>query len=126
MLKVILIFLGAGAGGVARFGLSSLVERMAETHFPLGTLVVNLVGCMAVGALVVILERSEMREEYRLAIFIGVLGGFTTFSAFARETLALVEDRRWLLAGANVLLSNALCLVGAWIGFRIALRACVP
>lgn len=121
MIQLLLIFAGAGTGGVARYALSEWISRSGGT-FPFGTLAVNVLGCAVMGVLHTSLEGSSMRESYRLAIFVGLLGGFTTFSAFSRETLVLLEDRHWWLALANVMLTNALCLGGAWIGMRAGER----
>lgn len=122
MVSAALIFVGSGLGGVARWTLGEWISRGSTEGFPLSTLVVNFVGCLTVGFLHIALEASSMREPYRLAIFVGVLGGFTTYSAFSRETLVLFSDRHYMLAGANVLLSNGLCLGGAWVGMRLASR----
>lgn len=119
MLTAFLIFLGAGVGGVARY----LVGLWAGGHdaggLPIGTLLVNVLGCAGIGfAGAVFAGATGVREEHRLAITVGILGGFTTYSAFGYETLMLITDRRWLLAGVNVLLVNALGLAAVWIGAR--------
>lgn len=118
-----LIFLGAGVGGVCRALLGPWVQSVSGTGFPLGTLVVNVSGCFAAGFLAAMFAgHVPVRAEYREAILVGVLGGFTTFSAFARETMVLGEERRAALAAANVVLSVALGLIGAWAGARLAGR----
>jgi len=122
MRTVLFIFIGAGVGGVARYAIGGWVQHATDSSFPFGTMAVNLIGCLAVGFLSVSLEATLVREEHRLAILIGLLGGFTTFSTFSRETMALVNERQWMMAGGNVLLTNFLCLVGAWLGMRLAER----
>lgn len=128
-IKFGVVFLGAGIGGVLRYGLGGVVQNWfgnaspSWASFPLGTLVVNVSGCFAIGVLATALTGPLMaREEVRLALLVGVLGGYTTFSSFGRETMALVHDGQWLFAGLNVLASNALGLAGVFAGDRMATR----
>ncbi len=123
MSAAILIFIGAGVGGVARY----IIGLWAGGHYagglPLGTLIVNVLGCAGIGfAGAIFASATGVREEHRLAITVGVLGGFTTYSAFGYETFMLLMDPRWTLAALNVLLVNALGLAAVWIGTRIADR----
>ncbi len=123
MNKLILIFIGAGLGGVLRYAVSGWVHVLAGESFPTGTLVVNLIGCFGIGFLGAALSGPLIvREEYRIAILVGLLGGFTTFSTFGSETLALVADRKTWLAALNLLLSNGLGLMGVWAGSRLSDR----
>jgi len=123
MTKLILIFLGSGLGGVVRYALSGWVQSWTTESFPTGTLVVNIIGCLSIGFLGAAFAGPVLiKEEYRIAILIGVIGGFTTFSAFGKETMALAGDRETLLAIVNVLLSVGLGLVAVWIGTRLAER----
>jgi len=123
LLKPALIFVGAGAGGVLRHWLSGWVQALAGPAFPLGTVVVNITGCFAVGMLAAIFAGPGVaREEFRAAVLIGVLGGYTTFSAFGRETIAMAAEGRWGAAGLNVLLSNVLGLAGVWAGNAAAIK----
>lgn len=121
MWKLLLIFAGAGIGGLCRYGLSGLIPSPGNASFPLGTLVVNIAGCLAIGFLATCCAGpSLIREEYRLAVIIGVLGGFTTFSSFGLETMALINDRQWLFAAMNILLSNGLGLLAVLAGTRVS------
>lgn len=123
MMTAFLIFLGAGVGGVARYAVGLWVSGHNIGGLPLGTLIVNVVGCAGIGfAAAFFAAATGVREEHRLAVTVGVLGGFTTYSAFGYETLVLLMDRRWTLAALNVLLVNALGLAAVWIGARIADR----
>lgn len=120
-LKWLLIFLGSGVGGLARYTLSGWVQRHGNGTFPLGTLAVNLVGCLLIGFLTAAFAgRWLVREEYRAAMLIGVLGGFTTFSTFGWETFAFFNEgqsgRALLNIGTNVLLG----LAAVWAGYRVA------
>lgn len=121
MTKLVLIFIGAGVGGVMRYAIGGWVQGASGPTFPLGTLVVNVSGCLAVGFLAGAFTGPVLiREEYRIALLVGLLGGFTTFSTFGKETMALAGDREWALAGLNVVLSVVLGLAGVWAGTRLA------
>lgn len=123
MTKLILIFVGSGLGGVLRYALGGWVQGLTGASFPSGTLVVNVTGCLAIGFLGAVFAGPVLiREEYRIAILVGLLGGFTTFSTFGRETMALAANREMLLAGLNLLLSNGLGLVAVLLGSRVAER----
>ena len=123
LLKPVLIFLGAGAGGVLRYWLGGWVQGVAGPGFPVGTLVVNVTGCLAIGFLTTLFTGAGLvREEFRAAIIIGILGGYTTFSSFGRETMSLVANGQWTCAGLNVLLSNVLGLGAVWVGIALATR----
>jgi CrcB protein len=118
--RIVLIALGGGAGTVARYWVAGVGQRLTDTSFPLGTLLVNLTGCLLVGLLgSMFTGPAIVREEYRFALMVGFLGGFTTFSTFGYETLGLLSDREWWLASVNVVLSNVVGLFAVWLGHRI-------
>ena len=120
MTKLILIAVAGGAGSLLRFGLSGWVQKASDSPFPLGTLSVNVLGCLMIGVLTALFTGPYLlRDEIRFAILVGLLGGFTTFSTFAWETTALMNDGQWARAGMNILLSNILGLGAAWLGYRI-------
>jgi len=123
MLKLTLIFLGAGTGGVLRFWLGGLVQNWWGPTFPLGTLLVNISGCLLMGFLFTTWTGPvPVRPEVRDAVLIGVLGGYTTFSSFGRETMALASDGEWGRAGLYVLGSVALSLAAVWAGAAVATK----
>jgi CrcB protein len=122
LLRWMLIFAAGGGGSLLRYLLAGWIQRSSSGAFPWGTFTVNLLGCGAIGFLASLLTGPLLvREEYRLAILVGLLGGFTTFSSFSWETLTLAEDGQWWLALANILLSNGLGLCAAWLGARVTL-----
>lgn len=121
MLKATLIFLGAGTGGLLRYWLGGLMQSWWGPAFPMGTMLVNVSGCLVMGFLATAWYGPLLvRDEVRIAVLVGVLGGYTTFSTFGRETLAPVHDGEWARAGLYVVGSVVLSLVGVWIGSVIA------
>jgi len=121
--KLLFIALGGGVGAALRYVVAGWGQQLTHGVFPLGTLLVNLVGCLAIGSLATVLSGPLLvREEYRLAILVGLLGGFTTFSTFGYETLVLLEGREWAQALLNLLLSNGLGLLAVLVGARLAER----
>lgn len=123
-IKMLLVFCGAGAGGLCRWGIHLGCERWLGRSFPFGTLTVNIVGCLAVGILAAVLAggAEPAREHWRLGLIVGFLGGFTTFSAFGRETVLLSTDGHNAAAIANIVLSVGLGLLSVWVGARIGAR----
>lgn len=121
MRTVLLIALGSALGGVARNGLSAWLSERAGDAFPWGTLAVNLLGSLVVGALAAVGDspRLGLSVEARQFLMIGVLGGFTTFSAFSLQTLRLIQEGDWARASANVFLSVGLGLAAAAAGYRV-------
>jgi CrcB protein len=108
---------------VLRYLMAGWGQKLTAGVFPLGTVLVNVTGCLAIGFFAAVFAGPLLvREEYRLAILVGLLGGFTTFSTFSYETLALIEDREWAPAALNVVLSNGLGLLAALVGSRVAER----
>ncbi|MBI2824009.1 MAG: fluoride efflux transporter CrcB [Planctomycetia bacterium] len=123
MTKLLLIAVGGGLGSVLRYGLQGAVQRIAGGGFPAGTLAVNAIGCLCVGFLTAMLTGPFLiREEYRIGLTVGVLGGFTTFSTFGLETFHLANDGQMRLALANVVLSCGLGFAAVWFGYRLAER----
>ncbi len=110
---------GGFIGALARYGLTGLVHRqLPHATFPYGTLVVNLLGCLAIGALAGLAESRQLfGPEFRAFALIGLLGGFTTFSTFGYETFAMIRDHDFLRAAANVGVHLLLGLVLVWLGY---------
>lgn len=122
MLKLLVIGIGGFLGATARYGLSGLVHRYFSGSFPAGTLCVNVVGCLVMGALMGMVEdRQLLTPPVRLFLMVGLLGSLTTFSTFGYETLELMRDGNWSATLANVSANVALGLTAVWLG-RAALR----
>jgi CrcB protein len=121
MAKLAAIAIGGAAGSVLRYGVSQGIHTLVGRGFPWGTLVVNSLGSLLVGFIFVYLvERSAVSDVLRAALFIGLLGGFTTFSTFSLETLVLIEEASYFKAVVNIFISVVLCLGGAWLGMTLA------
>ena len=122
MVQILLIGLGGFLGTVLRYLVGGWVQGGAgDSAFPWGTLTINLLGCFAIGLLAELSEaRGYLRPEMRGFLMVGVLGGFTTFSAFANETVNAVRDSAMTIALVNVAASVGLGLVAVWAGRVVA------
>lgn len=116
---LILIFVGGGAGSVTRYLLGGLVQTRSHTGFPVGTLVVNVLGCIAIGLTAKYFLHSQTQLLTRTTLIVGFCGGFTTFSAFSYETLGLINAGSWGRALSYVAASVLVCVAGTAIGFAI-------
>lgn len=119
---MLLVALGGAFGSVARFKMSGwILHHTIDWRFPAGTFAVNVLGCLVAGILAGIASKHDMLSpETRLLLFTGLLGGFTTFSAFGLETMLLLKRGEVLVAGANVLLSVTAGLLALWLGLGLA------
>jgi fluoride exporter len=122
--KIFLAGIGGFLGSVLRYSVSGLVQGFSrDIHFPYGTLAVNLIGCFAIGFLSQLAEtRGLFTAETRTLVFVGVLGGFTTFSAFGNETINLWREGHGSLAALNIAGHLVLCLGAVWISRALAFQ----
>ena len=120
--KLLLAGLGGFIGSALRYAVGGYVQyRSRSIYFPYGTLAVNLIGCFVIGFLSQLSEtRGVFTAETRTLIFIGILGGFTTFSAFGNETFNLWRDGENALAITNVAAHFVLCLGAVWLSRALA------
>jgi CrcB protein len=118
----LLIALGSALGGMARHWCGLAVAARVGTAFPLGTVLINILGSFLIG-LVAALTQADSRwgsaELTRDFLMVGVLGGYTTFSAFSLQTLNLLRDGKLAYAGANVAVSVGACLIAVWLGYAL-------
>ena len=124
MIAYLWVAIGGALGSVGRFWLSGLVaSRFGET-FPWGTLVINVTGSFIIGLIgAIAVPEGRMDSQSRAFatqfLMIGICGGYTTFSSFSWQTLRLLQDREWLYAGGNILLSVILCMIAVWLGYAL-------
>ena len=120
------VALGSAIGGVSRYLLGGLVQRLLDTTFPAGTLLVNVTGSFLLGAIIrYALETPSLSPEVRAFLTIGVCGGYTTFSTFSYETMALLEDGEWARAGVYITASVILSLIATFLGLALARQVIV-
>jgi len=113
------VMIGSALGGGARYWCSGFAANHFGETFPMGTLIVNVVGSFIIGFFATFTGpdgRVLVRSEVRQFVMTGICGGYTTFSSFSLQTLNLVRDGEMPLAGANIALSLALCLIAVWLG----------
>jgi CrcB protein len=117
------IALGSALGGVARYACSSLLARAFGETFPVGTLLVNVIGSFVIGFFATATGpdgRVLASPDARLFVTVGLCGGYTTFSSFSWQTLVLVQEGEAVRAGVNVGASVGLCLASVWLGYIAA------
>jgi fluoride exporter len=126
-MSYLFVALGGALGSMARYGCSLFIATKVDGSFPWGTVAVNVFGSFLIGAAMGAIEpggrwqiSTATRDFVNQFFVIGVLGGYTTFSAFSLQTLNLLREQQWLQAGANVVLSVAVCLLAVWMGFTAA------
>lgn len=117
MLRFFVIALGGAIGTLARYIMGGLDYRFSNGVFPISTLVVNVTGSLAIGFLWGIVDRFAISPNVRMFIFIGVLGGYTTFSTFSLETFNLMRDGEYRIAVMNVVLSAVLSIGAVFAGY---------
>ncbi len=119
MLSYFWVGLGGAIGSAARFWISGIIALRYGQTFPFGTLAVNVTGSFVIGLFAALTDpegRFLASPSFREFFMIGICGGYTTFSSFSLQSLALVQEGEWLRAGANAVASFALCLVAVWLG----------
>ena len=116
----LIVFLGAGIGGALRHAVNVAAVRLAGYGFPFGTMVVNIAGSLAMGLLAgYFAYRTGINQHVRLFLTTGVLGGFTTFSAFSLDAAVLIERHNYGAAAAYVLGSVAISIAGVFLGLAL-------
>lgn len=115
--SLILVGLGSGIGGIARYLTQLLVQRYYPSSFPFGTLSVNITGCFIIGIIYAFADRGNiLSPAMRLLLATGFCGGFTTFSSFAYENISLLRDSEFFYTSLYILLSLAIGLLAVYLG----------
>lgn len=117
----ILLAIGTGSflGGILRYLIAQFIQQKFLSSFPFGTMTVNLAGCLLIGVVFGIAERGTLTQEWRLFLATGLLGGFTTFSAFSMETVNMLRDGEFWYATAYLSVSLIVGLIATFIGISI-------
>src|SRR5262245_19099482 len=116
-MRILLVGVGGFVGSVLGYWLSGVAQTARRSAFPLGTLTVNVVGCFVIGVLSELADtRGFLSSDARALLVIGLIGGFTTFSAFANETVNALRDGTVVIASANVVVSVIVGLLAVWGG----------
>jgi CrcB protein len=117
----LIVAFGSGIGGMVRYYISDLVQKYSTTLFPYGTLTVNIIGSFIIGLVLFYLDSIKLiSSEMRLFLTVGLCGGLTTFSTFSYETVRLIQDSEYLLAGTNVLLNVMVTLLAVLLAAFIS------
>lgn len=120
MKSIIYVFIGGGTGSVLRYLMQMVINRNIITAFPLGTFVVNIIGCMLIGMFYTLSDRFNLSQDVRLLLTVGLCGGFTTFSTFSTESLNLLKGELYGMSLLYTLSSVAIGIIftfaGIWLG----------
>ncbi len=122
MTNILIVGIGGFIGSVLRYTVSGWVQQTTKSiGFPYGTLAVNVIGCFIIGFLAQLAEsRGMFTSESRLFVFVGILGGFTTFSSFGNETLNLARNSQMLSALVNIGANVVIGLFAVWLGRTVS------
>ncbi|WP_192483727.1 MULTISPECIES: fluoride efflux transporter CrcB [Cysteiniphilum] len=124
MLTLLLVGLGGGLGSISRFGLSEFIYKVFGKSFPHGILIVNILGCLIIGALAAFFQKERLLEHFltphfRALLITGFLGGFTTFSSFSLDALTLLQKGEWSKAIIYIMLSVLISMIAVFVGFYL-------
>src|SRR5689334_16883069 len=119
--RYLMIALGGAAGAIARYQVAAVIQARIPAGFPLGTLVVNITGCLVMGiAMTLLTERLVVHPNWRYLIPIGFIGAYTTFSTFEYETFQAVAEGSFLIGIGNIVASVVAGYVALWVGVAAA------
>ena len=126
LIKLLIVGAGGFVGAILRYSVGTGAHKILGTNFPYGTLTVNILGCLIIGLLMgTHITKEILSEELKLLFIVGMLGSFTTFSAFGLDTIQLFRNESHHLGIANILLHFIICLTATWFGFFLTTRKVV-
>ncbi|MEK7991457.1 MAG: fluoride efflux transporter CrcB [Thiotrichaceae bacterium] len=120
MLQMTVIALGGALGALMRFWVSTGFYTLFGRDFPYGTLAVNLIGSLLMGFLSIWMLDKVLAPEWKMAVLVGFLGAFTTFSTFSLDTFYLIESEAYFKALLNIFSNVSLCILAVWMGMLLA------
>jgi CrcB protein len=119
MKSIIFVALGGALGAVLRYLFSLLLKDYTQVQFPINTFLVNAIGCFCIGLCYALFLNNNHFDTIKLLLIVGILGGFTTYSSFAFETITMFKQQLFKQAFAYILLTNLVCIGFAYLGFSI-------
>ena len=119
MKLILAIGTGSFIGGILRYLLSQIIQAKFLSAFPFGTMGVNIIGCFLIGLVFGLADRGNLSQEWRLFLATGLLGGFTTFSAFSNETVSMLRDGQLGYAAIYISSSIIIGLIATFIGILL-------
>lgn len=122
---IMAIGIGSFLGAIFRYFLSQFINSKFLSTFPFGTLTVNILGCLLIGLIFGLSDRVNLSQEWRLFLTTGLIGGFTTFSAFSYETITMMRDGQFWYASAYVIGSVVVGLIATFIGI-VVIKNVIP
>lgn len=120
MSKLLFVFAGGGIGTLCRYGLTMTATRMFKADYVLGTFIVNMVGSFLIGFFWGMMEIKAINSNEKAFLFIGFLGGFTTFCTFMLENFAIIQNKSSIHAIANIIACNVLGILLVFLGFYLS------
>ncbi|HLK28829.1 MAG TPA: fluoride efflux transporter CrcB [Puia sp.] len=119
MKLILIIAAGSGIGGVMRYGMQSFIYKLYPFSFPLGTFLVNIIGCFLIGIFFALAEKNILTSETRLFLITGICGGFTTFSTFSYDNIALLKQGNFLYFFLYAIGSVVLGILATYLGILL-------
>lgn len=121
MQNYLVVFLGAGLGGIIRYWCSDFIYKIFPSNFPYGTLFVNVLGSFLIGIFMYYLDANELIDvRTRIFLTTGICGGLTTFSTFSFETINLLKEREFLFAGFNIISNVLITLLVLFLAYKLS------
>ncbi|MDR0306241.1 MAG: fluoride efflux transporter CrcB [Chitinispirillales bacterium] len=120
MKLIFAVGIGSFIGGIFRYLLTLLIQTKSTANFPSGTLIVNIIGCFFIGIVIGLFDKGQISNEWKLFLATGVLGGFTTFSAFSNETLTLFREGQSAYALIYICASVIFGLLATYAAYLVA------